>query len=251
MSLNGRHVLVTGGGRGIGRSIARAFTAKGAVVTVTGRDVARLEETRAAGDAQHASAFDLTDDIAARRALAEIASSRPIDILIANAGGVETAPFQHTDAALLRRMFELNVVGVSHAMQAALPGMRLRRSGRIIAVASIAGLKGAAYVSAYVAAKHAVVGLVRALAIETAKDGVTVNAVCPGYVETDLVRGSLDRIVAKTSKPRAEALAAMLKDNPQGRLIQPEEVAAACLWLASDAAGSVTGAAIPITGGEI
>jgi NAD(P)-dependent dehydrogenase (short-subunit alcohol dehydrogenase family) len=251
MSFSGRHVLVTGGGRGIGRSVARAFAAAGATVTITGRDIARLGETRAAGDAHHISAFDLTDDTAAQRALAEIAASRPIDILIANAGGVETAPFQRTDASMLRRMFDLNVVGVSHAMQAALPGMRARRSGRIIAVASIAGLKGAAYVSAYVAAKHAVVGLVRALAIETAKDGVTVNALCPGYVETDLVTDSLDRIAAKTCKPRDEALAAMLKDNPQGRLIRPEEVAAACLWLASDAAAAVTGAAIPITGGEI
>jgi 3-hydroxybutyrate dehydrogenase len=251
MSFSGRHVLVTGGGRGIGRSVAHAFAQAGATVSITGRDIGRLDEARAAGDAHFANAFDLTDETQASRALAEIAASRPIDILIANAGGVETAPFQRTDAAMLRRMFELNVVGVSHAIHAALPGMRDRRAGRIIVIASIAGLKGAAYVSAYVAAKHAVVGLVRALAIETAKDGVTVNALCPGYVETDLVTDSLDRIAAKTGKPREEALAAMLRDNPQGRLIQPAEVAAACLWLASDAASSVTGAAIPITGGEL
>ncbi|MGL5139458.1 MAG: SDR family NAD(P)-dependent oxidoreductase [Beijerinckiaceae bacterium] len=251
MSFIGRHVLVTGGGRGIGRAVARAFAASGATVTVTGRNAARLDETLAVGDAHHASAFDLTDEPAARHALNAIVAARPVDILVANAGGVETAPFHRTDAAMFRRMFELNVVSVSHAVHSALPAMRARRFGRIITIASIAGLKGAAYVSAYVAAKHAVVGLVRALAIETAREGITVNALCPGYVETDIVSGSLDRIHDKTGKSRDEALAAMLKDNPQGRLIRPEEVAAACLWLASDAAGAVTGAAIPIAGGEI
>ena len=252
MSLDGRHALVTGGGRGIGRAIAHALTAAGARVTVTGRTESHLVETVAGGDAEGCCILDVTEETAAIHEFRKAAATRgPIEILVANAGAAESAPFLKADAAMFRRMLDVNLMGVVHAAHAALPDMIARRRGRIVNVASIAGLKGYAYVSAYVAAKHAVVGLTRALALETARSGVTVNAVCPGYVETDMLEASLAAIREKTGKGRDEALAILLKDNPQKRLIQPEEVAAACVWLASDEAAAVNGAVIPITGGEI
>ncbi|MGL4242602.1 MAG: SDR family NAD(P)-dependent oxidoreductase [Beijerinckiaceae bacterium] len=248
MRLDGRHALVTGGGRGIGRAVAAALTAAGAEVTVAGRSEAHLTDAVAAGDATRLVVMDVTDEAGVAAA---VVSLPPIDILVANAGAAESAPFLKSDTALFRRMIDLNLMGVVHAAHAVLPGMVERGHGRIIAVASLAGLKGYGYVSAYVAAKHAVVGLVKALAIETAAKGVTVNAVCPGYVDTDMVASGLAAIERKTGKGRDEALAAMLKDNPQKRLIRPQEVAAACLWLASDAAAAVNGSAIPISGGEL
>jgi 3-hydroxybutyrate dehydrogenase len=252
MPLDGRHALVTGGGRGIGRATARALTAAGATVTITGRTESQLIETVGAGDAEGYAILDVTEETAVLHAFRKAAAGHgPIDILIANAGAAESAPFLKADSAMFRRMLDVNLMGVAHACRAALPDMITRGRGRIVTIASVAGLKGYAYVSAYVAAKHAVVGLTRALALETAASGVTVNAICPGYVETDMVSGSLAAIAGKTGKGQDEALAIMLKDNPQRRLIKPEEVAAACLWLASDEAAAVNGAVIPITGGEI
>jgi NAD(P)-dependent dehydrogenase (short-subunit alcohol dehydrogenase family) len=252
MTLAGRHALVTGGGRGIGRAVARALTAAGATVSVTGRAEGPLKEAVAAGDAAFHAIADVTDAAALRAAIAAAGRALgPVDILVANAGQAASAPFAKGDSAIFRTMFDVNVMGVVHAGQAVLPGMVERGWGRIINIASIAGLKGMGYVTAYCAAKHAVVGLTRALAHEVAAKGVTVNAVCPGYVETDMVAVGLDAITAKTGRPREEGLAAMIKDNPQKRLIRAEEVAAACLWLASDGAAAVNGAAIPITGGEI
>jgi NAD(P)-dependent dehydrogenase (short-subunit alcohol dehydrogenase family) len=252
MPLNGRHALVTGGGRGIGRAIARALTAAGAAVTITGRTESHLIETVGAGEAEGYAILDVTEETAVLHAFRKAAAGHgPIDILVANAGAAESAPFLKADSAMFRRMIDVNLMGVAHACRAALPDMITRGRGRIVTIASAAGLKGYAYVSAYVAAKHAVVGLTRALALETAASGVTVNAICPGYVETDMVSGSLAAIAAKTGKSHDEALAAMLRDNPQKRLIRPEEVAAACVWLASDEAAAVNGAVIPITGGEI
>lgn len=252
MSLAGRHALVTGGGRGIGRAVARALTGSGARVSITGRTEGPLQETVAAGDAAFHAVADVTDAAALRAAIAAAEQALgPIDILVANAGQAASSSFAKGDAAVFQQMFDVNVMGVVHAGQAVVPGMLARGHGRIINIASIAGLKGMAYVTAYCAAKHAVVGLTRALAQEVAARGVTVNAVCPGYVETDMVAVGLDNIAAKTGKGRDEALAAMIKDNPQKRLITASEVAAACLWLASDGAAAVNGAVIPITGGEI
>jgi 3-hydroxybutyrate dehydrogenase len=245
------HALVTGGGRGIGRAIASALAQSGATVTVLGRDRATLEGAVSAGAAHFAAVADVADQAAVGAAIAQAAGRQPIDILIANAGIAESAPFAKSDAALFHRMMDVNFMGVVHAVQAALPSMKGRPYGRIVAVASTAGLKGYAYVSAYSAAKHAVIGLVRSLALELASTDVTVNAVCPGFTETDLVAGSIDNIMSKTGRTKEQAIAELASHNPQKRLIQPSEVADAVLWLCGESAGAITGQAIAVAGGEV
>jgi NAD(P)-dependent dehydrogenase (short-subunit alcohol dehydrogenase family) len=249
--LRSSHALVTGGGRGIGRAIASALAQSGATVTVLGRDGATLEAAVAAGAAHFAAVADVADQAAVSAAIAQAAARQPIDILIANAGIAESAPFARSDAALFRRMMDVNFMGVVHAVQAALPSMKGRLHGRVVAIASTAGLKGYAYVSAYSAAKHAVIGLVRSLALELASTGVTVNAVCPGFTETDLVAGSIDNIMSKTGRTKEQAIAELASHNPQKRLIQPSEVADAVLWLCGEGAGAITGQAIAVAGGEV
>jgi 3-hydroxybutyrate dehydrogenase len=246
-----RHALVTGGGRGIGRVIASELVRAGATVTVLGRHREGLDEAVAAGDAHFADVADVADQAATNAAIAKAAARQPLDILVANAGIAESAPFAKSDTALFKRMMDVNFMGVVHSMQAALPSIKERPSGRIIAVASTAGLKGYAYVSAYSAAKHAVIGLVRSLALELANTSVTVNAVCPGFTDTDLVAGSIDNIMKKTGRSREQAIAELSKHNPQGRLVTPKEVADTVLWLCGEGAGAVTGQAIAVAGGEI
>jgi 3-hydroxybutyrate dehydrogenase len=245
------HALVTGGGRGIGRAIAAQLARSGATVTVLGRNRASLDEAVAAGDAHFAGVADVADAAAVSAAVAEAAVRCPIDILVANAGIAESAPFARSDAALFKRMMDVNLMGAVFSIQAVLPSMKTRPYGRIIAVASTAGLKGYAYVSAYSAAKHAVIGLVRSLALELANTNITVNAVCPGFTDTDLVAGSIDNIMQKTGRSREQAVAELSKHNPQGRLISPAEVADTVLWLCGEGASAITGQAIAVAGGEI
>jgi 3-hydroxybutyrate dehydrogenase len=251
-TLKGRHALVTGGGRGIGRAVAARLVKAGATVTVLGRSPASLEQAIVQGDAHAAAVADVTDHRAVQAAVQEaVGRYGPIDLMIANAGAAASAPFMKSGPEVFRQMLDVNLLGVTNMAQAVLGSMTERGFGRIVAVASTAGLKGYPYVSAYCAAKHAVIGFTRALALETAKTGVTVNAVCPGFTDTDLVAESLERIMAKTGRTRDEALGELVKHNPQGRLIDPSEIADAVLWLCGEGARSVTGQAIVVAGGEI
>lgn len=253
MSLTGHHAVVTGAGSGIGRATAERLAEAGCQVTLIGRHVARLTETAdRIGDLAFAAPADVTDPDALAAAI-EVGRDRfgPIDILINNAGAATSAPFLKTDAGAFRAMLALNLEAPAEAARLVLPGMLTRRWGRIVNVASTAGLKGYAYVSAYVAAKHGLVGLTRALALEVASKGVTVNAVCPGFTETELVAKSIESIVAKTGRTEEEARAALAASNPQGRLITPDEVAQTIVWLCGDGASGINGAAVPVAGGEL
>jgi NAD(P)-dependent dehydrogenase (short-subunit alcohol dehydrogenase family) len=248
----GRHAFVTGGGSGIGLAIATALTGAGWRVTIAGRNRERLDAAaRATGGAQ-VKTLDVTDGAAAFHAMAQAAQAfGPIALLVNNAGGVSSASFEKTTLDQWRQTIDLNLMGTVHCARAVLPSMKAANWGRIVNVASTAGLVGYRYVSAYVAAKHAVVGLTKALALEVAKTGITVNAVCPGYTDTDVIASAVKTISKASNRSNDEALATFTAANPQGRLVRPEEVAGAVLWLASDDAAAVNGIALPIAGGEV
>lgn len=255
LQLAGQHALVTGGGRGIGLAIARALLQHGARVTITGRTLAALEagkvQLQAIGEV-HFVTMDVTDPASVAGAFARAQSHfGPVAILVNNAGQAASAPFLKTTADVFQQMLAVNLTGAWHCMQAALPAMLDARRGRIVNVASTAGVKGYAYVSAYCAAKHGVVGLTRALALEVASKGITVNAVCPGFTDTDIVRDAVANIVAKTGRSEQQALDGLASANPQRRLVRPEEVADAVTWLCMPGASAMNGQAIAVAGGEV
>lgn len=253
--LAGKHAFVTGGSRGIGAAIARDLLMHGARVTVSARNADALAAT-----VNDLSQFGQVDHVIADLAAPESvmdafskARSRfgPVDILVNNAGQAQSAPFLKTDDALWQNMLAANLTSTFHCTHAALPDMLASGWGRIVNVVSTAGLTGYKYVSAYCAAKHGVIGLTRSLAMELATKGVTVNAICPGYTETGIVRETIANIVAKTGRSEVDALAELTAGNPQKRLVQPEEVANAVTWLCLPGSGAMNGQAIAVAGGEI
>jgi NAD(P)-dependent dehydrogenase (short-subunit alcohol dehydrogenase family) len=249
--LQGRIAVVTGGGRGIGAAIAAALTGAGARVALLGRDEAALRETAARLGGALAVRCDVADEASVDEAFATVRrDAGDAAILVNNAGQSVGVPFAGTDRATWDRMIAVNLTGTFLCSQRALPAMLAAGAGRIVNIASTAGLKGYSHTAAYCAAKHGVVGLTRALAMETARHGVTVNAVCPGYTDTAMARSAVDTLV-RAGRSEDDALRAITRVMPIGRLIRPGEVASAVLWLCSDGAAAVTGEAVAVAGGEV
>ena len=252
MRLKGHHAVVTGGGTGIGAAIARGLGAEGAKLTLVGRRRERLEEVGCGDFDALVAPADVTDrsQVEAAFAIARAAQG-PVTILVNNAGAAESAPFAKVTEEAWRRTMAVNLDALHICCQAALPDLLEAEAGRIVTIASTAGLKGYAYSAPYVAAKHGAIGLTRALAAELARSRITVNAICPGFTDTEMVAGAVERIRRKTGRSDEEAMAELARFNPQGRLVAPEEVAAAVVWLCLDESGSINGQAIAVAGGEV
>jgi NAD(P)-dependent dehydrogenase (short-subunit alcohol dehydrogenase family) len=245
--MNGPLALITGGAKGIGLAVARRLAADGVGLVLIGRDAVALARSAKELGARFAVA-DVTDDAALRDA---IASLGPCDILVNNAGAAISKPFVQHAGSDFQAMLSVNLLSAVTACQAVLPGMRARGFGRIVNIASTAGLKGYAYVTAYVAAKHALVGFTRALALETVKDGITVNAVCPGFTDTDMMARAVATIAAAGGRSPQDARDKLVSGNPAGRLVRPEEVADAVAFLCRRDASAMTGQAIAVACGEV
>jgi len=251
-ALSGKHALITGGGTGIGAAIARALSKEGAKLSLAGRRQGPLDAMAAELPQTKAIVADITREADCAAMLqAARAVHGPVDIVIANAGMASSAPASKIDLKHWQQAIDVNLTGAFLTVSAALADVTRAPGGRIVFIASTAGLKGYPYVAAYVAAKHGVVGLMKALSIELAPTGVTVNAVCPGFTDTPLLDAAAGKISAKTGRSAEESRAALAKDNPHGRLITPEEVAQTVLWLCLPGASSVNGQAIAITGGPL
>lgn len=252
----GRTALVTGAGRGIGRACARRLAAGGAKVALAARTAAELhtveEDIRAGGGAAMAVVMDVADAQAIAAGLERITGAwGPIDTAVTAAGIAESAPLAKTSDALWARTLQVNLTGTFALMRSLLPSMGAAGFGRFVAVASVAGKAGAPYIAAYTASKHGVLGLVRSAALEWAAKGVTVNAVCPGYVDTPMTDATIANIVAKTGRPAAEARATIEAMSPQGRLVTPDEVAHAVAFLASREAAAINGQGLNVDGGAV
>lgn len=251
MSIENRHILISGGGSGVGAELAAQFSREGAKVTIIGRRQAPLDDVAASTGAL-AITCDVTDRRSLDSAIAEAERQQgPTAIAIANAGAAPSQPFERMTPEDLGDALAVNLTGVFNLWQATLPAMREAGWGRLIAIASTAGLKGYAYVTGYCAAKHGVIGLTRALALELARSGVTVNAICPGFIATPLLERSIDNIVAKTGMSPDDAAKRLRNVNPQGRFIETSEVAETALWLCTEGARSINGHALSVSGGEI
>jgi NAD(P)-dependent dehydrogenase (short-subunit alcohol dehydrogenase family) len=251
--LRDQHAFVTGAGRGIGAATSAELARLGATVTLAGRTLATLEQQRQKLAGQHgAVTLDITSASSVEEAVAAAVSLHgPVQILVNNAGAAGSKPFLAGDLEHWQAMVDVNLLGAVRCIQAVLPAMREQNYGRIVNIASTAGLKGYAYVTAYSAAKHAVVGLTRSLALELAATRITVNAVCPGFTETDLLDETIDNIVRTTGRSAEEARSSLVRFNPQGRLIQPAEVARVVGWLCLPGSSALTGQAIAVAGGEV
>lgn len=250
--LAGKRVLITGGGTGLGADLARGFVAAGAEVVIAGRRRDVLDAVVGGADGADGGITAVVADVTDEASVVDMFDAAgPVEIVIANAGAGESAPFARTELDLWQRMIDINLTGVFLTLRQGARQLESRGWGRLITIASTAGLKGYPYVAAYTAAKHGAVGLTRAIAQELATTGITANALCPGYLDTEMTERTVANVVEQTGRSEVDALRALTRNNPQGRLTEPCEVTAAALWLCSPGSAAINGQSIAIAGGEV